>query len=313
MAAKPELSRVPIVAMIGMATLDHLYVLDDYPQADSVTRALEHHMVVGGLAGRGAVAAKRLGAATRLLAACGSDLHAQLLMAQLAAEGVDCTWVAYDQPSQHSAIIVARAAATRTIVWLPQPMADARMIAHLPDFLEGVDVALLDSTDEGLTEAALAECDRRAVTTVIDTGSGRSWTGRVLGRVDHVIAPEKYVLQETGHSAEQAVVELWGDSCRVAFGVTQGRRGGVFTTGKEPECRQRWAAAPVTAVDSCGAGDTFHGAYAWALAKGLPPAECFATAAWSAGLKVSQLGNTGIPTLDQLEEARNESRAGKRG
>ncbi len=91
MAAKPELSRVPIVAMIGMATLDHLYVLDDYPQADSVTRAREH-----------------------------------------------------------------------------------------------------------------------------------------------VIAPEKYVLQETGHSAEQAVVELWGDSCRVAFGVTQGRRGGVFTTGKEP-------------------------------------------------------------------------------
>ena len=170
MAAKPELSRVPIVAMIGMATLDHLYVLDDYPQADSVTRAREH-----------------------------------------------------------------------------------------------------------------------------------------------VIAPEKYVLQETGHSAEQAVVELWGDSCRVAFGVTQGRRGGVFTTGKEPECRQRWAAAPVTAVESCGAGDTFHGAYAWALAKGLPPAECFATAAWSAGLKVSQLGNTGIPTLDQLEEARNESRAGKRG
>ena len=125
-----------------------------------------------------------------------------------------------------------------------------------------------------------------------------------------MIAPEKYVLKETGHPPERAAVELWGDSCRVLFAVTQGKRGGVFTTGKETGCLERWDAAPVTAVDSCGAGDTFHGAYAWALATGLPPAECFDTAAWTAGLKVSQLGNTGLPTLEQLEHARRASCAG---
>ena len=311
MSAEPELSRPPVVAMIGMATMDHLYVLEDHPKADSVYPALEYHTVVGGAAGRGAIAAKRLGGVTRLLAARGTGMHAQVLMAHLDAEGVDCTWVVYDQPSQHSAVIVARGDATRTIIWLPQPMADERMIEQLPDFLEGVDVALLDSTDETLVAAALDECEKRGVTTVIDTGSGRPWTGRLLGRVDHVIAPEKYVLKETGYPAERAAVKLWGDSCRVVFGVTQGRRGGVFATGKGPECLERWDAAPVTAVDSCGAGDTFHGAYAWSLAQGLSPAECFDTAAWSAGLKVSQLGNKGIPTLDQLENARTSSRVGK--
>jgi sugar/nucleoside kinase (ribokinase family) len=298
--------------MIGMATVDYLYVLDDHPQANSVTLALEHQMAVGGPAGRSAIAATRLGAATKLLAACGTGVNAQVLRAGLDAEGVDCTWVAYDQPSQHSAVILAREAGTRTIVWLPQPMADARMIEQLPEFLEGVDVALLDSTDGTLAAAALDECEKRGVTTVIDTGSGRPWTRRLLGRVDHVIAPEKYVLKETGYAAETAAVALWGDSCRVVFGVTQGRRGGLFTTGKEPECLERWEAAPVTAVDSCGAGDTFHGAYAWALAKGLSPAECFDTAAWAAGLKVSQLGNKGIPTLEQLENSRALSRVGKR-
>jgi sugar/nucleoside kinase (ribokinase family) len=310
--AEPELSRPPVVAMIGMATVDYLYVLDEYPKADSVTRALEHQTVVGGLAGRGAIAAARLGGATRLLAACGTGEYAQVLMAELDADGVECTWVAYDQPSQHSAVILARGDATRTIIWLPQPMADARMIERLPEFLEGVDVALLDATDEALVTAALDECEKKGVTTVIDTGSGRPWTRRLLGRVDHVIAPEKYVLKETGYPAERAAAELWGDSCRMVFGVTQGERGGVFATGKEPECLERWDAAPVTAVDSCGAGDTFHGAYAWTLAHGLSPAERFATAAWSAGLKVSQLGNKGIPTLDQLENARELSRAGKR-
>jgi len=291
--------------MIGMATVDYLYVLNDYPKADSVTPALDHQIVVGGLAGRAAIAAKRLGGATRLLAACGTGVHAEVLKAGLDAEGVECTWVAYDQPSQHSAVILALGDATRTIVWLPQPMADARLVERLPEFLDGVDVALLDSTDEALASAALDECEKRGVTTVIDTGSGRPWTAGLLGRVDHVIAPEKYVLNVTGYPAERAAVELWGDSCRTVFGVTQGPRGGVFATGKEPERLERWDAAPVTAVDSCGAGDTFHGAYAWAVATGLSPAECFATAAWSAGLKISQIGNTGIPTLDQLEKVRS--------
>ena len=297
--------------MIGMATMDYLYVLDDYPEADSVNAALDYHTVVGGAAGRGAIAARRLGGETRLLASCGTGVHADILKAHLAAEGVDCTWVAYDQPSQHSAVIVAREEATRTIIWLPQPMADSGMTERLPAFLEGVDVALLDMTDEALVTAALGECEKRGITTVIDTGSGRPWTAGLLSRGDHVIAPEKFVRKETGHSAEQAAVELWGRSCRSVFGVTQGRRGGVFTTGKEPERLKRWDPAPVTAVDSNGAGDTFHGAYAWAVAHGLAPAECFEIAAWSAALKARGIGNKGIPTLDQLENARGSSGTGK--
>lgn len=297
-------SHPPVVVVIGMATLDYLYVLDDYPPADSVTPALEHQIAAGGLAGRGAIAAQRLGAAARLLATCGTGVTAVALQAQLAAEGVDCTWVAYDRPSQHSAVILARGAATRTIIWLPQPMADARTVERLPQVLDGADVALLDATDEILVRAALDECERLGVTTVLDTGSGRPWTRSLLGRVDHVIAPEKFMLKGTGLSAERAAAELWGDACRVVLGVTQGRRGGIFSTGEGPGSLSRWDAVPVTAVDSCGAGDAFHGAYAWALAAGLAPAECFETAAWSAALKVTQVGNAGIPTLDQIETAR---------
>ncbi len=303
MDAGRETGREPVVAVIGMATVDYLYVLEHHPQADSVTPALEYHTVLGGSAGRGAIAAQRLGGAVRLLATCGDDVHAEFLKAQLDAEGVECTWVTYDQPSQHSAVLVARQDATRTIVWLPQPMADARALARLPEFLEGVDVALLDSTDEALATAALDECERRGIVTVLDTGSGRPWTRNLVDRAHHVIAPEKYVVKETGHQAEQAIAELWSSSNRV-FGVTRGRGGGVFTTGDDRGRLQRWEAAPVAAVDSNGAGDTFHGAYAWAVAMGRASAECFELASWAAGLKLTRPGNAGIPTLDQLERAR---------
>jgi sugar/nucleoside kinase (ribokinase family) len=299
--------RTPTIAVIGMATVDYLYVLEHHPQADSVTPALDYHTVLGGSAGRGAIAAQRLGGSTRLLATCGDDVHAGFLRDQLQAEGVECTWVAYDQPSQHSAVIVARADATRAIVWLPQPMADARALERLPEFLEGADVALVDSTDQALATAALDECERRGIASVLDTGSGRPWTRSLVDRAHHVIAPEKYVLKETGHAAEQAIAELWGESCRV-FGVTRGQGGGVFTTGDDRARLQRWEAVPVAAVDSNGAGDTFHGAYAWAVATGRSPADCFELAAWAAALKLTRPGNAGIPTLDELERARASSR-----
>ncbi len=300
--------RTPTIAVIGMATVDYLYVLEHHPQADSVTPALEYHTVLGGSAGRGAIAAKRLGGSTRLLATCGDDVHAEFLRERLHAEGVECTWVAYDQPSQHSAVIVARRDATRTIVWLPQPMADARVLERLPEFLEGADVALLDSTDEALATATLDECERSGVVTVLDTGSGRPWTRSLVARAHHVIAPEKYMLKETGYPAEQAIQELWSGSCRV-FGVTRGQDGGVFATG-EDRALQRWHAAPVAAVDSNGAGDTFHGAYAWAVATGRGSAECFEVASWAAALKLTKAGNAGIPTLPELERARASGRPG---
>lgn len=313
MRAEARAGREPVVAAIGMATLDYLYVLGGHPAPDSVQPAAEYHAVAGGPAGRGAIAASRLGGTTRLLAACGTGVHAQLLRELYAAEGVECTWVAYDQTSQHSAVIVARDEATRSIIWLPQPMADGRLLDRLPAFLEGADVVLLDATDNALAAAALDECRRRDITTVLDTGSGRPWTASLMARADHVIAPEKYVLKLTGRPAEQAALELWGDSCRAVFGVTQGPRGGLFATGKDAGCLGRWEAVPVAGVDSNGAGDTFHGAYAWALARGLPLPECLDIAAWSAALKVAQVGNAGIPTWERLLEARRRGRSAGAG
>ena len=171
---------------------------------------------------------------------------------------------------------------------------------------------MLDATDEVLATAALDECERRGLTTVLDTGSGRPWTRSLLGRVDHVIAPEAYVLKETGHSGGAGGASSSGATPAAPSSASPRVRGAACSPpGSGLETMRRWEAAPVTGVDSCGAGDTFHGAYAWAVAQGLPPAECFDTAAWSAALKVGRLGNEGIPTLDHLESARRAGGPGK--
>ncbi len=187
---------------------------------------------------------------------------------------------------------------------LPQPMADARTIDQLPDLSTASTSRRSTRRTQGWRRALDARekkgtppsstPDRQGL------GRGDCWGGRSRDSAGDVCA------EETGYPAEGRPSSSGATSCRVVFGVTRGRGAGI-RTGKEPEYLRRWDAARSPRWIRCGAGDTFHGAYAWALAKGLSPAECFDTAAWSAALKVSQVGNRGIPTLDQLEDARQSS------
>ncbi|MFD4430827.1 hypothetical protein [Nocardia sp. NPDC058497] len=59
-----------------MATIDYLYVLDSHPAEDSENPVRQHEVVIGGLAGRGAIAAARLGGeGVALSAMCGTGVH----------------------------------------------------------------------------------------------------------------------------------------------------------------------------------------------------------------------------------------------
>ena len=55
-------------------------------------------------------------------------------------------------------------------------------------------------------------------------------------------------------------------------------------------------------VDTTGAGDAFHGAFAWALAQGRSKSECARIAAAASALKCRKLGaRKGLPTASEVE------------
>jgi len=76
-----------------------------------------------------------------------------------------------------------------------------------------------------------------------------------------------------------------------------------------PDARARGAAFSVNVVDTVGAGDVFHGAYAFAMAKGWTTAQCAEFASAVAAIKCTRVGGrTGIPALGQsLEFLRTHS------
>jgi sulfofructose kinase len=82
-------------------------------------------------------------------------------------------------------------------------------------------------------------------------------------------------------------------------GVTRGADGYTWATSGGETGHQPAFATEI--VDTTGAGDAFHGAFAWALAGGHAAADCARIAAAVSALKCRRLGaRSGLPTLEEL-------------
>ena len=123
----------------------------------------------------------------------------------------------------------------------------------------------------------------------------------LLPLADILIPSEEFSLAKTGaETAEDAARILFDTYHPELVVITRGVRGGVLYDGNE---LRTYDAFRVNAVDSNGAGDVFHGAFAVATVKGLRPYEaCIFSGAVSA-LKCTKVGaRDGVPTLSQTIE-----------
>ena len=96
-------------------------------------------------------------------------------------------------------------------------------------------------------------------------------TDELMRLADHLVLPLAFAQAYTGESGAAAILrELWSDD-RAAVVLTDGERGAYMRQWGDSVL---WhiPAYKVRAVDTTGAGDCFHGAYAFALTKGKSPA-----------------------------------------
>jgi sulfofructose kinase len=98
-----------------------------------------------------------------------------------------------------------------------------------------------------------------------------------------------------GSTDEEALANVARYGCRVAA-VTHGADG---VTWLENGVCHHQPAYEVDATDTTGAGDVFHGAYAFAIGARLEVADAMSFAAAAAALKCTRPGGrAGIPTLE---------------
>ncbi len=286
----------PMHALLaGLTTLDVLHALDHEPDTTTKTTSIDHAMTAGGPATNAAVTIAALeslrptrpgapASSIDLLTAIGEGTIASVVAADLEECGVsalDAT--AADSPVREPAIssIVEHpkgrmVASTNARIEVDASLGEALLGAALerngsPDvvLVDGHNPALaslalsLGLPDAGPDDDPFARLEARpSYARVLDGGSWKPWFAPLLPFVDVAVVSADF----RPPLLERAEGEGIADFLR-GFGITRTLR----TRGPEPV--QWWwgGAAGETPVDeveaasTLGAGDVFHGAFAWAL------------------------------------------------
>lgn len=306
------MNTAPRLAGAGICCLDHIVIAPQIAWGDS-THVSDHFAQGGGLVATALVACARLGARADLFSLLGDDQLGDQIIEGLQREGVDTAGVVRieDGRSPFSFIHVDERSGERTIFhrsgrgleWHPGSN-DLRMIGEC-------DALLVDHVYTELALAAAEEASAHGVPVVADV-MPNAQNAALLRRVDVLIAPKHFVRrigrQGNLHRALDAIHEF---GPKVAV-ITLGADGWVSS---DSTGRSRGGAFQVAVVDTTGAGDVFHGAFAYGLARGWDTARCAEFAAAVAAIKCTKPGGRmGLPSLDEaLEFLRERSRLDWRG
>lgn len=285
------------VLCVGHASFDLVFTVPHHPAADEKIFADRLLACGGGPAANAAVTVARLGLKAGFAGHLGTDLYGDRHLEELIEAGVDTRSVVRGPaPTPLSAILV-KPDGKRALVnykGSTQPLPPEDFIAPAVP----VRAVLFDGHEPGLSEPALAWAQAQGGTTVLDAGSLHAGTERLMFRVGHLVASEKFAAQWLGKDdPEQALAALAERSPCVV--ITLGESGLIWRRGAESG---RLPAFPVEAVDTTGAGDVFHGAYAAGLATGLECPELLRYASAAGALCCTKLGaRPGIPSRTEVE------------
>ena len=290
------------IVAVGHAALDYVYRIDAFPSSPTKIRALAHVASGGGMAANASAAIARLGGDVSLWARIGDDPSGGIIRQQLKTAGVGISHVrtCAGASSATAAVIVDRRGERLVISeddhdfplaadWLPvADIENAAVVSSDLTWLEG-------------TVAAFNAARTHGVPTIldIDLNSGQL-LDRVLELADFAIfSAPAFRLFVKGGGDEDRLSRLVQSGIRHA-GVTMGADGYVWAARGGDHGRQ--AAFAVDVVDTTGAGDAFHGAFAWGIVQGLTDKECARIASAVAAISCTGLGaRAALPTQKELE------------
>ncbi len=297
------------VIALGCVCWDYVGIVDEYPALDEKALLTELIQMGGGLSGTAMSAVAALGGKAKIFGRIGDDDCGQKIVQAFIREGVDASGLQIipGATSQFAFCVAHKSSGRRTIFWKPGSYPRLKEGELDLEAVTDCRVLLVDHHHIRAAIEAAQHARRKGVPVVGDIERVQPGAEDFLRALTHPVVPQRFVYEFTGEEDLGAAVrhiQALGPQIVV---VTQGEEGATAFVGADCLPQPAFAVEPI--VDTTGAGDVFHGAFAYGLALGLDLPETLRFAAAAAALSCRGLGGRGaLPSRGDVEALLANSR-----
>jgi sulfofructose kinase len=290
-ASRPAGKLRPRILCIGMPVRDLTFRVHGLPARGSKENATHFDEICGGNALNGAIGIVRLGGRASICGPMGDagETTSRFIFEKMAEEGIETKHLVH-MPGLVTPIsnIMIDPSGERTIVTFRDP---ELWRVRLPDpdrLLEDCAAILTESRCAAFCTDVCAEARRRGIPVIVDVDRAMSLREGLLTASSHLVFSSE-PLQETADVADdgEALKKIAKLTPSFLAG-TRGARGTIWLD--ENHHLQQTPAFPVHTVDTLGAGDVFHGAFALAITENQDLRSALRFASAAAALKCTRFG-----------------------
>lgn len=287
------------ICCIGISIQDRIFTIDTLPHKDGKYFASSFKEQGGGPAATAAVACARLGCEVDMIARVGDDPTGNAIIAELKDEGVgiDKMCIVKGATSTQAAIFVDKEG-SRIIVSYPSPS-----LIYDVNELEKIDFSQYDVVlaDVRWHEAALKAFDlaqKACIPTILDADVTTQNIEDLVALSTHAIFSKPGLALFSGTDDVNKGLEFAKTKTNGSVYVTLGSDGYSYLNCDKIVKNKGFK---VNVIDTTGAGDVFHGAFAVALANKFDTEKSLKFSAATAALKCTKPGGrSGIPTFTEV-------------
>ena len=281
------------IAVIGSINMDYFIESDFLPEVGETVLGKDFFLSIGGKGANQAVAAARLGGEVSLFGSLGNDENSEIIVKKLKKENINLKNLQFIEDQPTGAAFIELCHSDNRILVVPgsnDSTNEAYVQAILSEILNH-DVFLFQlETPLEMLEYLIPILHEQGKIIILNPAPAQVLSQELIEKITY-LTPNQHEYQ-TIFNTEDSMEQIL--SCYPnKLIITCGAEGVRFHDGKEIVLIP---AMKVTPVDTTGAGDTFSGAFAVAVAEGksLPESIWFGTIA--AGLSVTKKGaQTGMP------------------
>ncbi|MHC4052102.1 sugar kinase [Bradyrhizobium sp. 25ACV] len=294
----------PRILCIGIPVRDLTFRVEAVPTRGSKANASHLAEICGGNALNAAIAIARLGGRVFFAGPMGDarETSSGFILDQMAQEGIDTTRIVRmpDVTTPVSAIMI-EPSGERTLTIYRDPGLWSVKLPDADELLADCRAVLVESRCASFCVDLCAEARRRGIPVIVGVDRAMSLQDGLLTAASHLLFASEQVQETAGIADDGKALRRLARLTPAFLAATRGPLGSIWLN--EAGELEETAAFPVQAVDTLGAGDAYHGAFALSLAEGGDVRQALRFAAAAAALKCTRHGGgMAAPQRIEVEE-----------